>query len=93
MADGSPIHTVHKRVCHTFLRHWKAHNNAYRCALPSTLLTSEHRSANKLGFGSVVRVTQPLLSNGVLLSGSYLGASVNTTETSPPVDVQSVLTW
>ena len=29
MTDESPIHTVHKRVCHTFLRHWKAHNNAY----------------------------------------------------------------
>ncbi|TFF56110.1 hypothetical protein EIC84_20700 [Comamonas sp. A23] len=24
-----PIHTVHKRVCQTFLRHWKVHNNAY----------------------------------------------------------------
>ena len=29
MTDESPIHTVHKRVCHTLLRHWKAHNNAY----------------------------------------------------------------
>ena len=29
MTDESPIHTVHKRVCQTFLRHWKAHNNAY----------------------------------------------------------------
>ncbi|WP_326999587.1 hypothetical protein [Comamonas testosteroni] len=23
------MHTVHKRVCQTFLRHWKAHKNAY----------------------------------------------------------------
>ncbi|TFF56113.1 hypothetical protein EIC84_20715 [Comamonas sp. A23] len=73
MTDESPIHTVHKRVCQTFLRHWKAHNNVYRCALPSTLLTSEHWSANELGFGSVAGVTRPLLLNGVLLSGSYLG--------------------
>jgi hypothetical protein len=29
MTDESPAHTVHKRVCHTLLRHWKAHNNAY----------------------------------------------------------------
>ena len=29
MTDESPIHTVHKRVCQTFRRHWKAHDNAY----------------------------------------------------------------
>ncbi|WP_043007389.1 hypothetical protein [Comamonas testosteroni] len=29
MTDGSPILTVCKRVCHTFLRHWKALNNPY----------------------------------------------------------------
>ena len=29
MTDGSSIHTVHKRVCHSFLQDWKAHNNAY----------------------------------------------------------------
>ena len=29
MTDESPIHTVHKRVCQTFLTPWKAHNNAY----------------------------------------------------------------
>ena len=29
MTDESPINTVHKRVCQSFLRHWKAHNNAY----------------------------------------------------------------
>ncbi|MDN5505015.1 MAG: hypothetical protein L0H10_14545 [Comamonas sp.] len=29
MTDESPINTVHKRVCQSFLRHWQAHNNAY----------------------------------------------------------------
>ena len=29
MTYESPTRTVHRRVCHTFLRHWKAHNNAY----------------------------------------------------------------
>ena len=29
MTDESPIHTVHRRVCQTVLRHRKAHNNAY----------------------------------------------------------------
>ena len=29
MTHESPTRTVHRRVCHTFLRHCKAHNNAY----------------------------------------------------------------
>ena len=29
MTDESPIHIAHKRVCQAFLRHWKAHDNAY----------------------------------------------------------------
>ena len=29
MAEELPINTVHKRVYQSFLRHWKAHNNAY----------------------------------------------------------------
>ena len=29
MTDESPTRTVNRRVCHTFLRHCKAHNNAY----------------------------------------------------------------
>ena len=36
MTDESPVHTVHKRVCHTFLRHWKAHNNASRKLIKMT---------------------------------------------------------
>ena len=45
MTDESPIHTVHKRVCHTFLRHWKAHNNAYPQAIELTDATWQQVNA------------------------------------------------